>query len=89
MDEAVKKSYSTVQQVVDYSRIEKLGKSFGNARDTVTKQFKDATAVVQNKGISGSAKALRDRAFVVFDQTLDIGKRGTPPASTMAFSLQI
>ena len=72
----MKKSYSTVQQVVDYSRIEKLGQSFGNARDTVTKQFKDATAVMQNKGISGSVKVLRDRAFALIDQTLDVGKKG-------------
>lgn len=76
VDGIVNKSFAIVQQGVDYSRIENLGKSFGNARDTVTKQFKDATAAVQNKGISGSAKAVRERAFAVADEAINIGKRG-------------
>jgi len=76
VDGVVNKGFSILQKAVDYSRIEKLGKSFGSARDTVTKQFKDTTALIQNKGISGSAKVVKARAFAVADEAVNIGKRG-------------
>jgi hypothetical protein len=76
VDGVVNKGYSILQKGVDYSRIEKLGKSFGSARDTVTKQFKDTTAALQNRGISGSMKVVRERAFAVADEAVNMGKRG-------------
>jgi hypothetical protein len=76
VDVVVSKGVSIVKQGVDYSRVDKLGKSFVSARDTVTKQFKDATAAVQNKGISGSLQTVRERAFAVVDEAVNIGKRG-------------
>ena len=75
MDTAAKKTSTIVQKTIAVSRIEKLGKRFVSAKDTVTRKLNGATSVVF-QSFAAMAKAIRSRASARVKGAMNIVKKG-------------
>ena len=76
VDKAVNKSFAVYKQGVNSPGVQNTSKKFDRTRDAVYKQFTDSINLVQDKGLTGTFYAVKQKAFDLADEGILFAKRG-------------